>query len=407
MGITGTNCPQRIVDFPDDVLLDGVTVVELGSGRLLFGVDARRHTKVEEGADLALSIPEHHAGRAAQLLSTFRPGTFRGLYVGNGTISDADIEAAAAHSVEDLKLGWIHGTYAFSGHPAERLVLDAKPEAFGRLARLSEFTAHHCNFGDEALGELCAAPSLWGMILVDTQVSAGGLNKASRRRLRQLVYSDNKLVYPHAPSFGTWPDLASLTLDRVGLIDDQLSAITPLMSLEVLEVPNNDIFRRAFNGFDELPKLAWLDLSRTRISNTTIESLSTLQGLRRLDLSATAVTDDGLEALIGLDQLSHLHLGSCDITNDGLALIVEQHPNLAVLDISRTLITPETVPLLTRLPNLWRLELSHEMVCQGFLDMRDRFPKLQEFGFRGGFSDDDLAIELVDNFGAANFIGVR
>ncbi|MFV9673684.1 MAG: hypothetical protein ACNYZH_10705, partial [Acidimicrobiia bacterium] len=117
--------------------------------------------------------------------------------------------------------------------------------------------------------------------------------------------------------------------------------------------------------------------------------------------------DDGLETLAGIDHLTHLYVGSCDITDDGLARIVEEHPNLAVLDISRTLITPDAVPLLSQLPNLWRLEMSHELVCQGFLDMRDRFPKLQEFGFRGGFPNDDLAIELVDNFGAATFTGVR
>ena len=46
------------------------------------------------------------------------------------------------------------------------------------------------------------------------------------------------------------------------------------------------------------------------------------------------------------------------------------------------------------------------MECREFLDMRDRFPKLEEFGFRGG-SFSDVAFELVDHFGAARFSGVR
>jgi hypothetical protein len=407
MSATETKPAQRIVDFPRDALLDGVTVVEVEQGCPVFAVDAIRHTKVEPDVDLALSIPEHNAGRSAQLLSAFRSGTFRGLYIGNGTVSDADIEAVAAHLVEDLKLGWIHRTYSFSGYPAERLVLNVGAGSFARCRTLDDLVAYHCNFGDDALQELCALPRLSVLILVDTQVTADGLARAARAGLRELIYSRNKVVHPHATSFGTWPGLARLTLGKVGLIDDQLGAIAQLKSLEILELPNNDIFRRGFDGFAELPKLVWLDLSRTRVDDTTVESLGRLRNLRRLDLSATAFTDDGLASLMGLDRLSHLYVGSCDITNDGLARIVEEHRKLAVLDISRTLITPDVVPLLTRLPNLWRLELSHEMVCQGFLDMRDRFPRLSEFGFRGGFPDDDLAIELVDHFGAANFAGVR
>ncbi len=158
MDATQTKPAQRTVEFPGDALLDGVTVVELRSARTSFGVDARRHTMVDPDVDLALSIPKHVAGRSAQLLSAFRPGTFRGLYIGNGTASDADIEAAAAHHVEDLKLGWIHGTFAFSGHPAERLVLDVEPEAFAQLGYLAEFTAHHCNLDDQALRELGRDP---------------------------------------------------------------------------------------------------------------------------------------------------------------------------------------------------------------------------------------------------------
>ena len=53
-----------------------------------------------------------------------------------------------------------------------------------------------------------------------------------------------------------------------------------------------------------------------------------------------------------------------------------------------------------------------DMTMPGLIyqEMRDRFPKLQEFGFRGGFSEGqawELTGELVDYFGAATFTGVR
>jgi hypothetical protein len=401
---------ERTVEFPRDALLDGVFVVELESGRPVFAVDATQQTRVPADVGLALSIPNHTAGRSAQLLSAFHQGTFQGLYIGNGTVSDADINAAAVHAVRDLKLGWIHVAPGFSSSPANRLALDVNPEAFNGLCHLDEIVAFHCNLGDEALGALCAPRCPSVLILVDTQVTANGLAGAARAGLRELVFSRNVVTYPHAESFGIWPDLARLTLEKVGLIDDQLAAITPMKHLQILELPDNDIFRRHFDGLTELPRLTRLDLARTKINDRTIESLGGLRGLQRLDLSATQVTDDGLKALEGIERLTGLYLGSCDITDDGLARIVERHPDLAILDISRTLITPEALPLLTRLPNLWRLELSQELVCRELLDMHDRFPKLEEFGFRGGIPEGEgweLTGELVDHFGAANFTGVR
>ena len=168
MTTTQTSPAQRTVEFPADVLLDGVTVVEFESSGLSFGVDATRHTKVGADAGLALSIPEHDAGRSAQLLSAFHPGTFQGLFIGNGTVSDADIEAAAAHHVRDLKLGWIHVTHSFSGGPAERLFLDVNAESYAGLRHHGEFVAFHCNFDDEALNQLCELGCPSALMLLDT-----------------------------------------------------------------------------------------------------------------------------------------------------------------------------------------------------------------------------------------------
>ena len=407
MATTHTRSGQRTVKFPRKAVLDGVAVVELESGRPVFASNATRRTTVDADAELALSIPDHDAGRSAELLAAFRPGTFQALYVGNGTVSDADIEAAADHRVGNLELGWIHCAYSSRGEAARHLVLDVRLETFFRFSHLVGFTARHCDFDDEGLSAVSAGSWFSSVILEDTVVTPDGLDAASRSGLQELVYSENRLTYPGAASFGDWPDLARLTMNRAGLIDDQLGSIAALNRLVILELPNNDIFRRISHCLDDLPNLRRLDLARTRTNDTSIESLSTLRNLQRLDLSATTITDDALAALTDIEGLTGLFLGSCDITNDGLARIVEEHPNLTVLDVSRTLITPEAVPLLTRLPKLRRLEISREMVCQEFLDLVDRFPSLEEFGFRGGVPFSPLAAELVDYFGAANWIGAR
>ena len=92
-----------------------------------------------------------------------------------------------------------------------------------------------------------------------------------------------------------------------------------------------------------------------------------------------------------------------------LARIVDEHPHLKVLDISRTLVTADAVPLLTKLPDLWRLELSQPSFSKPLLEAIDDFASLEEFGFRGqeaSIDDPDIG-ELVDWYGAANWIPTR
>ncbi len=218
-------------------------VVELEMGRYPFAVEAVRLTKVRADAELALSIPEHVPDWSAQLPSVFRLGTFRGLYVGNGTVTNADVEAAPSHGIRELKIGWVHAAHSFSGAPAERLVLEAGAPSSTRCRDLNDLVAYHTGF-DDALGAVCSLPHLTVLILVDTRVTADGLAGAGRAGIGEPVYSENRVKPPHAASYGEWPDLVRLTLNKVGVIDDQLEAITALKSLQILELPNNDIFRR-------------------------------------------------------------------------------------------------------------------------------------------------------------------
>ena len=131
-----------------------------------------------------------------------------------------------------------------SGDPPRRLVLEAEAEAFTRFSQLNLLSARHCNFGDEDLGALFAGPPPYALILEDTEVTPDGLEAASQPGLGELVYSENRVTYPGATSFGNWPGLKRLTMDRVGLIDDQLTPVVAMQQLKILELPRNDIFRR-------------------------------------------------------------------------------------------------------------------------------------------------------------------
>ena len=400
MSTTQDQTTERTLAFPEGMALDGISVTELYRGEPLMWESAEHHMEFGATEELALSISDLEPGRAAEVLRAFERRTFRLVYLNSGTVSDADILAVASSEVRQLKLGMINGA------PAARLELDVSGESFARCKMLRNLGVYHCTFSDDHLGGVKSLHWLETLLLNDTVVTAAGLDAAVMPGLSALLIVDHYRTYGHMSSLEKWGGLRELSLERVGLIDEHLDGIASLKNLQILRLPYSDIFRRPFDGLAQLPDLSWLDLARTRVNDTTIESIGELLSLQRLDLSATAVTDAGLASLSGLRTLERLHLGNCDITDDGLARIVEQHPYLRVLDISRTLITPQAVPLLTRLPNLWRLEISQDDIAEALMEV-DEFPALEEFGFRGMAMGNHWVGELVDHFGAANFPGHR
>ena len=67
-----------------------------------------------------------------------------------------------------------------------------------------------------------------------------------------------------------------------------------------------------------LGNIAWLDLSRTKVSDVGLQGLSKATRLVRLDLHATAVTDAGLGSLKDAKELRTLNLYGTAVTDAGL-----------------------------------------------------------------------------------------
>jgi uncharacterized membrane protein len=64
--------------------------------------------------------------------------------------------------------------------------------------------------------------------------------------------------------------------------------------------------------------LAWLDLSRTGVTDAGLKVLGAMPNLERLDLRGTAAGDEGLKALAGLSKLETLGLYGTGVTDAGL-----------------------------------------------------------------------------------------
>ncbi len=84
----------------------------------------------------------------------------------------------------------------------------------------------------------------------------------------------------------------------------------------------------------ELPKmknLKKLDLSQTKVGDSALDAVATLEGLEWLNLYGTEVTDAGLMKLKGLGNLQKLFLWQSKATPEGAAALKKELPGLEVI----------------------------------------------------------------------------
>jgi hypothetical protein len=67
------------------------------------------------------------------------------------------------------------------------------------------------------------------------------------------------------------------------------------------------------------PQLAWVDLARSKVTDTGLATIAKMTNLERLHLENTAVTDAGLAQLKGLAKLEYLNLYGTKVTDAGIA----------------------------------------------------------------------------------------
>ena len=115
------------------------------------------------------------------------------------------------------------------------------------------------------------------------------------------------------------PRLRYLDLCGSDITDNQLSCLDELREVRALCLTLDD--RITDSGLGHLEghiALERLDLAHTHITDAGLAHLSKLTHLRVLCLSLTEITDAGLEHLTGLSELSDLDLGGTPITDVGL-----------------------------------------------------------------------------------------
>ena len=148
----------------------------------------------------------------------------------------------------------------------------------------------------------------------------------------------------------------------------------------------------------DLPYLATLDLSNTRITDQGMQDLKSLTGIVDLNLYyAEYVTDEGLAAIKGWRKLKRLNLHGTKATDTTLEQI-QGITTLESLNIGSIMVTDIGLERLVVLPNLKELTVGGNKLNDPGLQALRQMPKLTylDFGGRQGTDANIWAVRMSD-----------
>ena len=151
----------------------------------------------------------------------------------------------------------------------------------------------------------------------------------------------------------------------------------------------------------DLPKVVWVYLDRTQITDAGLAALQRMAGLQGLSLNQTQITDAGLAALQGMAGLGSLSLDQTEITDAGLVEL-QGMAGLKWLSLNQTQITDAGLAALQGIPNLHWLFLAQTQITS--LAALAGVARLEALDISGTKAQDlrpicELPLNGVANFG--------
>ncbi|MGI6416217.1 MAG: leucine-rich repeat domain-containing protein [Thermoguttaceae bacterium] len=138
----------------------------------------------------------------------------------------------------------------------------------------------------------------------------------SDRHLRRLLKEAPKLHY--------------LNLQQTDITNDAIRQLDGAARLHQLTLDVTRVGDLGLQHLARLQNLEDLSLDQTNITSAGLRHLADLKDLRWLSLRDTAITDTGLESLYHLDKLRELDLTGTRVTPQGISRLQSRLPGLAV-----------------------------------------------------------------------------
>jgi Leucine-rich repeat (LRR) protein len=180
---------------------------------------------------------------------------------------------------------------------------------------------------------LCLAGSLRAAVPIDWIAEAGGTATVDRGQvvsvdLRASWVTDSDIARLAALPGLSWLDLSLTRITDHGL--QQLKGAPGITDLNLCYAELiTDAGLSAVKGWKHLKRL---NVRGTKVTDTTLQHLSSVTALESLDIGFAQITDVGLDMMTSLPNLKELTIGGNKLTDVGLQPL-RQLPGLAYLDL--------------------------------------------------------------------------
>lgn len=206
------------------------------------------------------------------------------------------------------------------------------------------------------------------------------------------------------------PDLARLDLSLTRISDHGLQQLKDARAITDLNLHYDELITDAgLSALKNWKRLRRLNARGTRITDTSLRHLAGVSSLESLDVGYAQITDAGLGALTSLPNLKELTIGGNKLTDTGLQPL-RQLPGLRYLDLSGAQRTDSglwSVSLaepgldaIATLKEVRRLRLNGTMVSARGLEKLKDLSKLQRLELQGCSRIGDDAITALGSFPA-------
>ena len=125
-------------------------------------------------------------------------------------------------------------------------------------------------------------------------------------------------------------DVTVVVLSHTCFGDTRVAALNELPRLRFLDLGDTQITDAGLVALTKPRTLTWLNLDGTDISDDGLASLNELTGLKMLSVERTRVTDTGLQRLNRLTGLERLFVHNTKVTDAGIATLKRTLPGLKV-----------------------------------------------------------------------------
>jgi internalin A len=233
-------------------------------------------------------------------------------------------------------------------------VTDSDITELAKLPALTRLDLSMTRITDRGLLDLKTASNLTEINLYYAElISDQGITVIkSLPQLKRLNLRGTKITDSTLQLLNHLPSLESLDIGFAQVTDSGISQLA-LPNLKELSIGGNKLTDAGLQALRQMPALTSLDVSGAQrtdsglwsvsLTESGMESISTLKELRHLRLNGVAISARGLEKVKGLRKLERLDLQACARINDDALPVLESLPALRVLDVTASAMTDKSV----------------------------------------------------------------